>query len=439
MSLSYAVIDKIDNERVKFLAAISEEELNQVCSFSELNSNDRKIIQSQYSKLREQGAEPHLSHAIANKYIKSIDKVFDEPEFESIWDSVMDRIKKEATKEKVKEQASVSTAQGNINAFNLSILGNDITFTVEEFQTPDEIKACTIVELEDNARFQDSLESDSKTLELTALIRAFGQFMPAIGHRKHDSKVISILDGSRRRCGCIKAEKPFRVVTADRELNSDQISMLKDIFQSQKELSFYEYCGEYHLSAMSYKKKWKQENPGQPFSFATYHEMKGISQSQGYRLMESAAINPCIVRAFPDQKLLTLSFFNNYLCPLVKKLKEIDYPDFELALVTYISEHISKLDEIEEHKKSDDYPIKIIKSISSKMLPNEKVVKEKEPAEYLLGSKGSKNYFSVKNAGKSVKVSAKFTDEQMFQRFEAFYNQFLENEKRLEDQETNDE
>lgn len=319
---------------------------------------------------------------------------------------------------------SVSITETKNGGIAIKLPGDkeETIFEMAVFETNEEIEQNTYVDELENDREQQSI---TELLEIRTLISAFGQIIPAVGVKKSATGKISVIDGSRRRAGCLESEKPFKVLYAEKELSREQIDALKEIFSSQKELSFYEICRAYWIGYNDFMKKELEEN-GKPSSAAQYHKLKGISESKGHRMLTFGEIEPFVIGVFPDKKALTQSIFINHLGPFVKSVVGVLGQESAASeCLNLLSHEISKFDELDEHEMPDDYHAQAITNAhntfnQSNGTPSSSPVqsqKNKPEPKYLLGKKGDKNFLHAVDNGKSIKVTGKFTSREQYEQY----------------------
>lgn len=102
----------------------------------------------------------------------------------------------------------------------------------------DEITTATVVDAE-NYRDQTFLHRYSLN-DIAPSIEASGQQLPAFGYRTAPEQPISVVDGSRRRAGCLMHSKTYYIYVAKELITAADVRYISKVANIYKPLSLYE-------------------------------------------------------------------------------------------------------------------------------------------------------------------------------------------------------
>lgn len=102
----------------------------------------------------------------------------------------------------------------------------------------DEITTATVVDVE-NYRDQTFLHRYSLN-DIAPSIEASGQQLPAFGYRTASEQPISVVDGSRRRAGCLMHSKTYYIYVAKEPITAADVRYISKVANIYKPLSLYE-------------------------------------------------------------------------------------------------------------------------------------------------------------------------------------------------------
>ncbi|MGD1524136.1 hypothetical protein [Vibrio owensii] len=328
----------------------------------------------------------------ANGVIQSLIATADKATIESAQDAQVVVNNSDESKEEIGEVITQSNGSWSIKFPGRS---EPTTFLYAEFTGQEEIESNTIVLTEDNSRNQKNVLRGID--RIASLINAAGQIMPAFGH-KVDSDKISVLDGSRRRCGCIvDGTKPFKIFYCLEKLTPNEVAFLKSVFATQQENAAYEQCYSFLLDYEQWKEE--QDKLNEVSIIEAYGDVVGVPKSTATRNIRVGKMPREIIELFPDIYALKIKFLSSKLKPFIDRATESTAKEL-------IGKHAKAWVDVNADELPDDCHFQILdKCVADfeKMSGGLNVKKPStNPPKFLLGAKGAKNYVSTSVSDKGV-------------------------------------